>query len=264
MKLVDSHCHLDGKTFDADREAVLQRARDAGVDCFVTIGTGDGPPDLEAGLRVARQYDDVYTTVGIHPHDAAKAVEDNFAQLAVLCREQKVVAFGEIGLDYHYDFSPREVQWSVFIRQLEIAREARLPVVIHTREAWDDTLAILKEHTPAGGPGGIFHCFSGGAWQAEQALQLDFHLSFAGILTFPKAVNVQEACRVTPAHRLLLETDSPYLAPIPFRGKRNEPSYVLHTAKQAAALRGASVEEVAETTTNNWRRLCLQAARHER
>jgi len=264
MSLIDSHCHLDSEVFDADREAVIQRARDAGVDLMVAIGTGDGPPDLRAGIRLAEQYDFMYATVGVHPHDASKADESTWDELAELATHRKVVAIAEIGLDYHYDLSPRETQRAVFARQLRLARDAKLPIAIHTREAWADTVALLREHwveqTPGAGPGGIFHCFSGGPAEAEEALALGFHLSYSGIVTFPKAEEQREAVRRTPLDRLLVETDAPYLAPVPMRGKRNEPAFVVTTARKVAELKGLSYDMVAEATTTNWRRLCLQTA----
>jgi TatD DNase family protein len=166
-----------------------------------------------------------------------------------------VVALGEIGLDYHYDHSPRDVQRTVFIEQMRVAADARKPIVIHTREAWEDTLALLEEHWKPTGLGGIMHCFSGGPTDAQRCLDLGFHLSFAGIVTFPKATELHEAARMCTADRLLIETDAPYLAPVPFRGKRNEPAFVVHTAARIAALRGVTVEDIARTTTANLRRL---------
>ncbi len=253
MSLVDSHCHLDDEKFDADRDATIERARAAGIDRLMAIGTGDGPPDLEAALRLARQHDFIYATIGVHPHDAAKATPETFGRLTELAGESKVLAIGEIGLDYHYDFSPRDVQRRVFRHQLELAADARKPIVIHTREAWDDTLTLVREH---GLPfGGIMHCFTGGAKQAEEALELGFHLSFGGILTFPKADDVREAAARAPEDRLLIETDSPYLAPIPYRGKRNEPAFLTETARRLAELRTMSVENIAAITTQNFNRL---------
>lgn len=258
MTLVDSHCHLDGRQFDADRDAVIRRARDAGVEVLVAIGSGDGPPDLEAGLRLAAGDPLIYATVGVHPHDAGKVVDSIYDEIFSLCANSKVVALGEIGLDYHYNFAPPEVQRRVFTRQLEVARSAALPVVIHTREAWTDTCSILADYWSADGPGGIMHCFSGGPREAEEALGLGFHLSFSGIVTYPKAVEVQEAVRLCPLDRMLVETDAPYLAPVPHRGKRNEPAYVVQTAARVAELKGESLETIAAATTENWRRLCLQ------
>ncbi len=253
--MIDSHCHLDSKQFDDDRDVVIERALAAGVETMVAIGTGDGPPDLEAGVRLADRYPCFLATVGVHPHDAAKASPETFARLAELMKHPKVIALGEIGLDYHYDFSPREVQRDVFIEQMRIARDAGKPIVIHTREAFDDTLALLREHWD--GPG-IMHCFSEGPERARQALDLGFHLSFGGIVTFPKALEVREAARMTPADRILVETDSPYLAPVPKRGKRNEPAYVMDTARKLAELRGETLESIETATTSNFRRLCLR------
>jgi TatD DNase family protein len=253
--LIDSHCHLDSDQFDADRDAVIQRALDAGVTRMVAIGTGNGPPDLEAGIRLAERYDCFRATVAVHPHEASKATPEVFKRLAELSLHPKVVAIGEMGLDYHYDFSPREVQRSVFIQQMRIAAEARKPIVIHTREAWNETIALIREHwDPA--LGGIMHCFSEGPKEAEQALALGFHLAFGGVVTFPKALNVQEAARTAPADRILVETDAPYLAPVPKRGKRNEPAYMVETARKLAALRGVSEEQIAAATTANFERLC--------
>jgi TatD DNase family protein len=253
VKLVDSHCHLDDEKFAPDRDAAIARARAAGVERMLAIGTGDGPPDLEAALRLARAYEFIYATIGVHPHDAAKTTPETLVRLAELAREPKVLAIGEIGLDYHYDFSPRDVQRRVFMEQLQLAAQVRKPIVIHTREAWEDTLAVVREH---GLPfGGIMHCFTGGPNEAGQALELGFHLSFGGILTFPKADDVREAAAGAPEDRLLVETDSPYLAPVPYRGKRNEPSFLPETARRLAELRGMVPEDLALATTRNFDRL---------
>ena len=254
MKLTDSHCHLDDKQFDSDREQTIERARAAGVERMMAIGTGSGPPDLEAALRLARQYPFIYATVGVHPHDAAKATPETFAALEALAAEEKVLAVGEIGLDYHYDFSPRDVQAAVFIEQLKLAGRAEKPIVIHTREAWEDTLRLLREHWSGGG---IMHCFSGGPAEARQALDLGFHLSFGGVLTFPKAETLREAARATPEDRLLVETDAPYLAPVPKRGKRNEPAFMVETVRRLAEVRGVTPERIAEATTRNFERLMV-------
>ncbi len=255
MRLIDSHTHLDDTQFDQDRAAVIERARAAGVECMLAIGTGSGPPDLEAGLRLAAAYPFVLATVGVHPHDAAKATEATFERLRELAEHPKVVAVGEIGLDYHYDFSPRDVQRTVFARQLALAADKALPVIIHTREAWDDTFEILRHDWQGEG---ILHCFTGDTAQAQQALDAGFSLAFGGVLTFPKAEPVREAARITPAGRLLLETDCPYLAPVPHRGKRNEPAFVAETARRLAEVRGQSMEEIAALTTANFERLCLR------
>ncbi len=259
MRLVDSHVHLDDSQFDEDREQTIQRALAAGVECMMAIGTGGGPPDLEVGIRLAERYAGIcaalYATVGVHPHDASKAGPETFARLGELAAHSKVLAIGEIGLDYHYDFSPRDVQRAVFERQLAIAAEAGKPIVIHTREAWSDTLDILRGRWNGGG---ILHCFTGDAAQARQALDLGFYLSFGGVLTFPKADAVREAARMAPDDRLLVETDCPYLAPVPHRGKRNEPAFVLETVRRLAELRNCAPEEIAVLTTRNFERLCLR------
>jgi len=254
MRLIDSHCHLDDKQFDGDREAVVERARAAGVETLLAIGTGDGPPDLECAVRLAEQYPFFYATIGVHPHEARKASAETFDRMRALAKHEKVLAIGEIGLDYHYDFSPRETQREVFAAQLELAAEARLPIVIHTREAWEDTLAAIRAagRLPVQG---IMHCFTGGREQARQALDLGFLLAFGGVVTFPKAEELREAARFTPADRLLVETDCPYLAPVPHRGKRNEPAYMVETAKRLAAVLGEDAETVAETTTRNFETL---------
>src|SRR3984885_3646573 len=255
--MIDSHCHLDSADFNADREAVIDRALAAGVEHMMAIGTGDGPPDLEAGVRLADKHAAFFATIGIHPHDAAKAGLDDFKRLADLLVHPKVLAVGEIGLDYHYDFSPRDVQKSAFIEQMGIAAQAKKPIVIHTREAWNDTLALIGQHWTPHAIGGIMHCFSGGPEEARRALDLGFYLSFGGILTFPKALTVQEAAKSAPRDRILLETDAPYLAPVPRRGKRNEPALMIHTARKLAELRGDSYEEICSATTANFRRLLL-------
>ena len=255
MKLVDSHCHLDDKQFVADRDVVIERARAAGVDRMMAIGTGDGPSDLETAVRLADAYPFFYATVGVHPHDAAKASDESFDRLRDLLGHPKVLALGEIGLDYHYDFSPRETQRAVFIRQLDLARQAGKPIVIHTREAWADTMQILRENYSGAG---IFHCFTGGPAEAQEALDFGFHLSFGGVLTFPKAEPVRESARLTPAERLLIETDAPYLAPVPHRGKRNEPAFLVDTVRKLAEIRGTSPDDIAAVTTGNFERLCLR------
>ena len=254
--MIDSHCHLDNEQFNPDREAVIDRALAAGVERMVVIGTGEGPPDLEAGIRLADRFPSIYATVGVHPHDPSKASPDTFKQLAELLKHPKVIALGEIGLDYHYDHSPREVQREVFLQQMLMAGEARKPIVIHTREAWEDTMALLETYWRPYGLGGIMHCFSGNPDQAALCLDLGFHLSFGGIVTFPKTLDIQEAARRTPPDRLLVETDAPYLAPVPYRGKRNEPAFVRETARKLAELRGVSVEEIARITSANFLELC--------
>lgn len=255
LTLVDSHCHLDDRRYWDDREVMIERARAAGVETMLSIGTGSGPPDLEAAVRVAEQYSFCYATVGVHPHDASKADDATWERMRELCAHPKVVMLGEIGLDYHYDFSPRDVQRKVFVRQLELAREAELPISIHTREAWKDTVAVLRDHWNGSG---VFHCFTSGPAEADEALQLGFHLGIGGVLTFPRSDTLREAVRMAPADRLLLETDAPYLAPVPYRGKRNEPAYLLRTLEKLAEVREESQEKLADQTTANFRSLCLR------
>jgi TatD DNase family protein len=258
--LVDSHCHLDDAQFDADRDEAVERALAAGVEQMVAIGTGNGPPDLEAGIRLAEKYPAMLATVGIHPHDASKADDNALARLPELLRHPKVVALGEIGLDYHYDFSPPEKQKAVFAAQMEIARAAGKPIVIHTREAWDDTFSMLERYWKPTHLPGVLHCFSGGSLEAERGLALGFYLSFGGLITFPKARDVQAAAAAAPLDRILLETDAPYLAPVPHRGRRNEPAFLVETARKLAELRGESVERIAQASASNFRRLCLPVA----
>ncbi len=254
--LIDSHCHLDGKTFDDDRDAVLDAARAAGVEGFLTIGTGDGPPDLEPAIRIADQYDDVWATVGVHPHDAAQSTPETLTRLHELCSHPKVLAVGEIGLDYHYDHSPRGDQKRVFIEQMGVAAMEEKPIIIHTREAWDDTLELLEEHWKPTGLGGIMHCFSGNLEQAQASLDLGFHISFAGMLTFGRSDELRTAAAALPLERLLVETDSPYLTPAPYRKiRRNEPRFVVETARKLAEVQGLEFEQVCEATTANFRSL---------
>lgn len=251
--IIDSHCHLDDAAFDEDRDEVVARARAAGVDLMLAIGTGDGPPDLEAAIRLSEQYEAVYATVGIHPHDARKADAASLDRLAELCGHPKVIALGEIGLDYHYDHSPRETQREVFVNQMQIARQARKPIVIHTREAWEDTMELLGTHWRPGGLGGIMHCFSGDSEQAREALDLGFLVSFAGVVTFRRAEALREAAVATPLDRLLVETDAPYLTPEPYRKiRRNEPRYVVETARKVAEVRRLPYEALAAATSHNF------------
>lgn len=253
--LVDSHCHLDSSDYDADREEVIARAVEAGIETMVAIGTGEGPPDLEAGIRMADRYSMFLATVGVHPHDAGKATDQTLARVEDLLAHPKAIAVGEIGLDYHYDYAPREAQKQVFIEQMRIAAARRKPIVIHTREAWEDTLALIEEHWTGHKLPGVMHCFSGGAKEAAHALRLGFFLSFGGIVTFPKSKELQKVAAEAPLDRILLETDAPYLAPVPKRGKRNEPLFVGYTAQKLAALRNTTFEEIAAATTANFKRL---------
>jgi TatD DNase family protein len=255
---VDSHAHLDGKQFDSDREQVIARARDAGVQAMVAIGNGDGPPTLDAGVRLAEKYSFMYATIGIHPHEARLADVSAYQMMERLARHPKVIAWGEIGLDYHYDHSPRETQKQVFAQQMELAASAKLPIVIHCRpsdgsdNAWEDCLGLTRDRWAANGLGGILHCFTGNWPQAKRALDMGFMISFAGNLTFPKAQQIRDAALEVPLDRVLIETDCPYLAPVPHRGKRNEPAFVKETARRLGELRGLSMDEVGERTARNF------------
>jgi TatD DNase family protein len=255
---VDSHAHLDGKQFDSDREQVIVRARDAGIETIVAIGNGDGPDQVDCGIRLAEKYDFIYATLGIHPHEARLADEAAYQNMERLAKHPKVIAWGEIGLDYFYDHSPRDVQREVFTRQMELAAAAKLPIVIHCRpsegseNAWEDCLKLMREQWAPKGLGGILHCFTGNWPQAKTALDMGFMISFAGNVTFPKAQQIREAALEVPQQWMLIETDSPYLAPVPHRGKRNEPAFVTQTAQRLGELRGLTGEEIGQQTTRNF------------
>ncbi len=254
--LIDSHCHLDGKAFDDDLEAVLDAARAVGVEGFLAIGTGDGPPDLEVAVRLADAYADVWATVGVHPHDATKAEAGTIDELRGLCAHKKVIAVGEIGLDYHYDFSPREVQRRVFVEQMALAEELRLPISIHTREAWDDTIEMLRTHWAPTGLSGVLHCFTGTTEQARVCLEMGFYIALGGVVTFRRSDELRETAKTIPLDRLLVETDAPYLTPEPHRKiRRNEPRFVVETARRLAEVRGEDFADLARATTANFRRL---------
>ena len=256
--LVDSHAHLEGERYDPDREQVLARAREAGVKTIVAIGSGTGPGSLDCGIKLAEQYDNIYATVGIHPHEAKLAADTDFAELAQLAKNSKVIAVGEIGLDYFYDHSPREVQQQVFVKQIELARAAQLPIVIHNRpsqdneDAWDDFFTLINQHWASSGLGGVLHCFTGTWAHAKRALDLGFMISLAGNVTFPKAQQIRDAAKQVPLDRIFIETDSPFLAPVPHRGKRNEPAFVKEVARQIGELRSLSAEDVGDLTSANF------------
>ncbi len=258
LSLIDTHCHLDMKEFDDDRAEVLERAKKAGIEAMITVGS-----DLEGTVRAMKlsgEYDFIYASIGIHPHDAKDFSDDIYRQLKEWAtplgkggqRGGKVVAIGETGLDYHYDHSPREVQKEVFEKHLRLAGEADLPVIIHSREAQRDTLEILRK---SGMTTGVLHCFSGNREMAEEVMSMGFYISIAGPVTFKKAKELKEIAATIPDDYLLVETDAPYLSPEPFRGRRNEPAYILHTLKQIADLRGLSLEDMARITTLNAKRL---------
>lgn len=247
--LFDTHCHLDSAHFPEGADAVLERARAGGVQAFACIGVGSLEVSREA-VALAERRPDVVATVGVHPHDASTFSTELEAELLALVTRDRVVAFGEVGLDYHYDHSPREVQKDAFRRSIALARRARKPLVIHTREAAADTLSVLEEEG-ARDVGGIIHCFSEDRAFAARALELGFYLSFSGIVTFKNAVAIKDVAAWAPEDRVLVETDSPYLAPVPMRGKRCEPSLMVHTARHLAELRGVTPERVAEVTRRN-------------
>jgi TatD DNase family protein len=251
--LVDSHCHIDAPAFDDDREAVLARAREVGVESMLLVGCVDGEAGHRRTLRVAGELG-LPASAGVHPHDAKLMTDAIADELKGLARDRRIVAIGEIGLDFHYDHSPRDVQREVFRRQVRLAREVGLPVIVHTREADLETAGVLEEEGAAE-VGGVIHCFSGGRELASRALALGFYVSFSGIVAFPRAAVIQEVAREVPLDRLLVETDAPYLAPPPHRGQRNEPAFVVEVVRKVAALRGISDQAVGEAASANFRRL---------
>jgi TatD DNase family protein len=252
MELIDSHAHIDAPQFEEDREAMLGRARAAGVSTLLAIGTG--PEKLDAALPFAEAHDWIYTTVGIHPHEAREVTEAHLDELARLAKHRKVIAWGEIGLDYFYDHSPRDVQERVFRDQMALAREARLPIIIHCRDAWADCLKLLEEVWRPAGLGGILHCFTSTLEDAQRGLDMGFLISFAGNSTYPKTQNLRDVAKALPLENILIETDSPYLAPQAYRGKRNEPAYVAEVARTLASVRDLPAEEFAARTAGNFRR----------
>lgn len=254
MTLVDSHCHIDGDAFDEDRDEVVGRARATGVVAMLNVGTGDPHSDgFRKAVAVAEKYQNVYGSVGVHPHDAKLYDDKAEEHLIELAKSEKVIAWGEIGLDFYYDHSPRDVQQEVFRRQIRTSRELDLPIIIHSRDADRETVEILSEECARDSfRGGIMHCFGGTPEMAEKLIELGFLISFAGNVTFKKAENLRDAARVVPLDKLLVETDCPFLTPIPFRGKRNEPAYVEHTARYLADFYGVEFETLAEQTTRNF------------
>src|SRR6516165_9244631 len=256
----DSHCHPETKRFDSDREEVFARAAAAGVTTILAIGNGDGPGTgtFVCAIKLAELHEGVYATVGIHPHEAALAKPEDFDELVQLAKHPKILAWGKIGLDYYYDHSPRDMQQRIFVQQMELAAAAKLPIVIHCRpsdnstNAWDDTLRLIRDHWSHTGLGGVMHCFTGSVEQAKASLDLGFIVSFAGNITYPKAQNIRDAAAIVPLDRMFIETDSPYLTPIPHRGKRNEPAFVTEVARQIADLRGVPPEEIGQKTSQNF------------
>jgi len=258
IRIIDTHCHLEMDAFDPDREEVIKRAKDAGIEAIITIGS-DFKGNI-GGLKLSQKYDFIYSSVGFHPHDAKDFTEEIFEQIKTWATNNgkgqgvrgKVVAIGEIGLDYHYDNSPREIQREVFLKQLQFAKEIKLPVIIHSREAKKDTIKIIRH---SGVSNGVFHCFSGDMEMAEMVIGMGFYISIAGPVTFKNVKRLQEIAKAIPDDYLLIETDAPYLTPEPFRGRRNEPSYLVQTAKAIAELRGVTFADVARITTLNAIRL---------
>ena len=264
--MIDSHAHLDSPRYDEDREAMLARAYEAGVRTILSIGIGEGPDTMHQALDLARAHVDksgvpkIYATAGVHPHEAQLADDAAYAKLNELLTQPEVLACGEIGLDYYYDNSPREVQRTVFARQMEIAASHKKPIVIHCRpsdnstNAWDDTLATLESQWSPTALGGILHCFTGEWDHARRAMDLGFLISFAGNVTFPKAQPIRDVMAQVPLDRMLIETDAPFLAPVPNRGKRNEPAWVAAVAARVGEVKNTSPDEVAFATTANFHR----------
>lgn len=255
MELIDSHAHIDFPQFDEDRDAMLERARAAGVSTLLAIGSGPGPKKLDAAIPFAEQHGWIYATVGTHPHEAKELTPQHLEQLAKLAKHPRVIAYGEIGLDYFYDHSPRDVQQRVFREQMGLARQAKLPIIIHCRDAWPECMNILESAWGQTGLGGILHCFSGTLEDAKRGVDLGFMISFAGNSTYPKAQNLRDVAKALPLENLLIETDSPFLAPQPYRGKRNEPAHVGEVAKAIGSVRNLAAEELGSVTAANFRRL---------
>lgn len=256
--MIDSHCHIAGPEFAADLTDVVERAKNAGVAHALVILAADDEPEVAQGVNLAAQWPAVRFSVGVHPHAAGTFASNPAgaatATDAVIASQPLTRGLGEIGLDYHYDFAPREVQHAVFREQIRLARQRRLPIVIHTREAEEDTFRILSEEH-ADEIGGVFHCFTGDRAMAQRALDFGFHVSLAGIVTFPRASELKEVAKMVPLDRLLIETDSPFLAPVPHRGKRNEPANVVLVAETIATLRGVDVAAIGEAVRANFARL---------
>ena len=253
---VDSHAHIDGPEFDPDREDMIERAQAAGVSAILNVGTGDPHSGaFKRAIEIGKSHESIYTAIGTHPHDARFYDDEAEAKTrSLIASGERVVAWGEIGLDFHYDNSPRDVQVNVFRRQLRAARDLALPVIIHTREAETETIQILKSDYDGAERRGVFHCFSGSEALAQRAIELGFMISFSGIVTFKKADELRAIARNVPLDRLLIETDCPFLTPVPHRGKRNEPAYVVEVARCLAGLHGMELEELGHVTTENFMR----------
>ncbi len=255
--LIDSHCHLDFDELSSDIDGVLSRMEQAGVGACVTISTRI--KNFNIISKIANKYDNVYCSIGTHPHNAHEELDFSTKDIIELSKHPKCIAIGEVGLDYHYDNSPQEAQKTGFLRHIAAARETRLPVIIHSRSADEDMAKILKEETGKGAFPFILHCFSSSKELAQIGLALGGYLGFSGIITFKNAKEIQEVAKFAPSDRILVETDAPFLAPVPHRGKSNEPAYVRHTAQELANLRGISLEEIASITTDNFANLFTKA-----
>jgi len=256
--LIDSHAHLEMPDFRKDLEQVIQRAKESGVEYIFTVGTEK--KDWMRALEIAYSYPSIYAILGVHPHNAKKINDETYSTLRKLCRDEKVRAYGEIGLDFYRNLSPRDIQLKRFREQIQLARELRLPIVVHDREAHKETLEILKSEK-AEECGGIIHCFSGDYEMAKECIEMGFYISIPGSITFKNADGFQQIIKCLPLESLLVETDAPFLAPVPFRGKRNEPSYVRYTAQKVAELKKIPFEKVAEVTTEN--ALCVYRLSHK-
>lgn len=255
MHIIDSHAHLEFPQFDSDRDAMLARAREAGVEKILAIGSGTASDRLDAAIPFAEKHDWIYATVGVHPHESKLATEEWFTELSRLARHPRVLAWGEIGLDYFYDHSPRDVQQNVFRRQLRLARDANLPVIVHCRDAWHDCLRIFDEEKwCASNLGGIFHCFTGSLADAQRGLDMGFLVSFSCNVTYPKMSHLLQTAAALPLDRILTETDSPFLPPQAIRGKRNEPANVVEVARALSNVRNLPAEEIALATAENFLR----------
>jgi len=251
--LIDSHCHLDFADFAAERDAVVERARAAGIRRMITISTHTEAFDSIS--RLSETYEDVFCTVGTHPHHAHEEAEVFLDRLAALARHPKCVGIGEAGLDYHYDKTPRDIAARVFRTHIAAARQSGLPIVIHARDADTDVAAILQDEMGKGAFKGLLHCFTASALLAETALSLGLFISFSGVLTFKNSQNLRDIARTVPMDRVLVETDAPFLAPVPYRGKRNEPAFVAATARTLAEVKGVSIQTIAQETSANTLRL---------
>jgi TatD DNase family protein len=264
--LIDSHAHLDSPRYDEDRDAMLARAWSAGVRAILSIGIGDGPDTMHRAAEISREYAGkaerprIFASAGVHPHEAQLADEAALARLNELLQQPEVIACGEIGLDYFYDHSPRDIQKKIFRQQMELAATHKRPIIIHCRpshnstNAWDDTLEMIESEWAPKGLGGILHCFTGEWRHAKRAMDCGFLISFAGNITFPKAQPIRDVAAQVPLDQMLVETDAPFLAPVPHRGKRNEPAWVVATAEKLAEIRNLPVDEIASHTTENFHR----------